>query len=163
MGAKIVTILHNTSETDALDAHFIAQREAELATAKGAARGEFARKIGVASLLGCAGLGLALFGASFFVAGPRFSVRDVVVDHIVQRDRPFDNYVPVDKPFYNYAPPALAPRSSAEKTFEGSKEWGNADVRGRILRPDGNGFVMMTETGAQSFFSRRDSALTASP
>ena len=64
----VVTILHNTSETDALDAHFIAKREAELAMAKGAARGEFVRRVGVAVLLGGAGLGLALFGASFLVA-----------------------------------------------------------------------------------------------
>ena len=48
--------------------------------------------------------------------------------------------------------PTLAPRTSEERTFEGGEAWRGADVRGRILRANRNGFDMMTDEGEQSYF-----------
>jgi hypothetical protein len=48
------------------------------------------------ALTGAAGA-VAIIGAvvvGVWVATPRFTVREVVVDHVVQRDVPFDNHVP---------------------------------------------------------------------
>ncbi len=51
--------------------------------------------------------------------------------------------------------PPKTPASPAEKSFEESEGWKDAVIRGRILRPDGNGFVLMTDAGEQSFFPAR--------
>ena len=115
------------------------------------------------ALAGAAGA-VAIIGAivaGVWIAGPRFSYREIEIPKITVRDAPFVNHVPQDKPFDNYVPhevgaaPALAPRTSEERTFEGSREWSSADIRGRILRPAGKGFVLLTAAGEQSFFPSR--------
>ena len=35
---------------------------------------------------------------------PKFSVREVTVDHVVPHEVPFDNHVPHEVPFDNYVP-----------------------------------------------------------
>jgi hypothetical protein len=91
-------------------------------------------------LAGAAGAALVI--GAVWVATPKFSVREVVVDHYVPRDIPFDNHVPQDKPFDNYVPrltpgpvaanPPDAPRSPAEKKFVNKPEYKDAVYRGRI-------------------------------
>ena len=156
MGAEIVTIINDESEVTRLQDFYARQRELE---AKAITRAAVLHASWRPMLAGAVGAALVI--AAVWVAAPKFSTREVVVEHVVQHDVPFANHIPQDKPFDNYVPhevgaaPALAPRSSAERSFEGSKEWDNADVRGRILRASGNGFVMMTEAGEQSFFPSR--------
>ena len=88
--------------------------------------------------------------AGVWIAGPHFSYRENEIPKITVRDVPFDNYVPheIQGPVAG-----LAPRTSEERKFEGSKEWASADVRGRILRAAGNGFAMMTGDGTEQNFS----------
>jgi hypothetical protein len=132
MDAKIVTIINDTSETDALDAHFIAKREAELAMAKGAARGEFVRRVGVASLLGGAGLGLALFGASFLIAPKEHVVmlpgKETVRETIREVPAP-----PIVKSDMGPRAPYAA-KTPEENRFVDKPEYKNATYRGRIVR-----------------------------
>ena len=109
--------------------------------------------------------GAAVVIACAWVAMPKFTIREVVVDHVVQHDVPFDNHVPQDKPFDNYVPqdrpmpgpsasavPGFAPRTSEEWAFVSTKGWREAVIRGRILRPDENGFILMTDQGEQGFY-----------
>jgi hypothetical protein len=69
------------------------------------------------------------------VTVPNIVPHDVQVDHIVPRD---------------VAPSPLA-KMPEERVFVGTPGWRDAVVRGRILRPDGRGFVMLTDMGEQSF------------
>jgi hypothetical protein len=103
------------------------------------------------ALAGAAGA-MAIIGAvvvGVWIATPRFTVREVEVDHIVRHDVPFDNHIPQDKPFDNYiprtvAPPPIAvnpptprsdaPRSPSEQKFTDTPEWKGAIYRGRIIR-----------------------------
>jgi hypothetical protein len=48
------------------------------------------------------------------------------------------------------APSPLA-KTPEERVFVGTPGWRDAVVRGGIPRPDGRGFVMLTDTGEQSF------------
>ena len=124
-----MTVLHDLSETDALDAHFIAKREAELAMAKGAARGELARRVGVASLLGGAGLGLALFGASFLVAPKERIVmlpgKETVRETVREVPAPKDVKAP-QSPY--------AARTPDENKFVDQPEYKTAKYHGRIVK-----------------------------
>ena len=115
----------------------------------------------------------ALVVGAVYATLPKFTVREVVVDHVVEKDVAINNPVPHDVPINNPIPhdvvievprivtkdfepsASLAPRSSEERTLEGSEAWRGADVRGRILRPDHNGFVLMTDSGEQSFYPAR--------
>jgi hypothetical protein len=94
---------------------------------------------------------------------PRFDVREVVVDHVVQHDVSVDHViphdVPIDIPFPHVVPAApetsaAAPRTPEERRFEAGKDWQDPSVvvRGRILRQDGRGFVLATDEGEQSFY-----------
>ncbi len=49
------------------------------------------------------------------------------------------------------AAPTTEARTPEEWRFVGSEAWRGADVRGRILRPMGNGFVMLTDEDEKSF------------
>ena len=98
-------------------------------------------------------VGAALVIGAVWVALPKFSVREVVVDRVIQRDVPFANHIPQDKPFDNYVPhevgaaPALAPRSSAERILRGLERMGQrrrprpnpAAGWQRLCHDDGNG------------------------
>jgi hypothetical protein len=102
---------------------------------------------------------------------------EVQIDRVVPHDVPVDRVVPhdvqIDVPRLvqrdvmigvprvaatpsTPAPPAElpaspAPRSPQERGFVQSEGWREAVVRGRILREDGNGFVLATGEGEQSF------------
>ena len=62
-----MTIEHDYSEVERLDAAFAAKRYAEAYATRAAARGTLIKRVGVASLLGGLGVGAALFGASFLI------------------------------------------------------------------------------------------------
>ena len=60
------------------------------------------------------GVGAAIMAAtvmgSVWVILPKISTREVVIDRVVQHDKPFDVYIPHAVPFDNYVPtPAAAP------------------------------------------------------
>jgi hypothetical protein len=92
---------------------------------------------------------------------------DVPVDHVVPHDVPVDHVVPhdvqIDVPrvaatpstpastTFSPPPSSPAPRSPQERGFVQSEGWREAIVRGRILREDGNGFVLDDGVGEQSF------------
>ena len=72
---------------------------------------------------------------------------DVQVDHVVTKD------VTIEIP--RIVEPAPLARTPAEEQFVGTESWRDAVIRGRILRPDHNGFVLMTDAGEQSFYSAK--------
>jgi hypothetical protein len=45
-----------------------------------------------------------------------------------------------------------APTTPQERAFEGTPGWKEAVIRGRILRPDANGFVLATDNGETGFY-----------
>ena len=114
-------------------------------------------------------VGAALVIAAVAIAQPRFTTREVIVDHVVQKDTPVDHLVPHDTiievphivtkdveipiPRVVETAPALAPRSREERALEGSEAWRGADVRGGFLRADKNGFDLVGEDGSEIFFS----------
>lgn len=104
--------------------------------------------------------GAALVIGAVYVTLPRFSTREVIVDHVVQKDVTVDHVVPhdveIDIPRIVAATPA--PSTPEEKAFVGTEGWRDAIIRGRILRPDHNGFVLMTDEGEQSFYPARTGA-----
>ena len=95
-------------------------------------------------------IGASLIIAAVWVATPKFTVREVVVDRVVPRDVPFENFVPHDKPFDNFvpvphnvpgpvaanppSPPPDPPKTPAERKFEGSSEYRDAPYHGRIIK-----------------------------
>jgi hypothetical protein len=89
---------------------------------------------------------------------PKVSYRDVAVDHVVPHDVTVNNLIPHDVPIdiprivESRSP---APRSPEERAFVGTQGWKDAVIRGRILRPDGNGFVLATDDGETSFYPAR--------
>jgi hypothetical protein len=95
-------------------------------------------------------VGAALVIAAVAIAQPRFTTREIVVDHVIPKDATVNNLVPhtveVEIPHIVTAAEARTPE---ERRFVGTR---GADVRGRILRPDGNGFVLATDAGEQSFY-----------
>jgi hypothetical protein len=107
-------------------------------------------------------VGASLIIAAVWVATPRFTTREVVVDHVIPKDVTVNNLVPhpveVEIPHIVIAAPTAEARTPEERRFVGTEAWRGADVRGRILRPDGNGFVLATDAGEQSFFPARISA-----
>ena len=146
--------------TDDPGVHDFSRLDAHLASTR---RTAFLHSVWRPLLAGAAGAALVI--AAVYVTLPKFSVREVVADHVVVHDVPFTNHIPQDKPFDNYVPhevqepvaaaAPLVPRTSEERTLEGSDAWKGADVRGRILRPDRNGFVLAGEAGEQSFYPAR--------
>jgi hypothetical protein len=114
-------------------------------------------------------LGAALVIGAVYVALPKFSAREVVVDHVVQKDVSVDHVVsrdvtvdhvvphevPLDIPRivapHDAAPSPLA-RSPAERSFTLTPGWQNSDIRGRVLRPNGTGFVLQTNEGEKNFY-----------
>jgi hypothetical protein len=93
-------------------------------------------------------VGASLIIAAVWVAMPKFTVREVVVDRVVPRDVPFDNYTPRNIPFDNFVPhnapgPVAAnpptprsdaPKTPAEKKFTETPAYKRAIYRGRIIK-----------------------------
>jgi hypothetical protein len=109
-------------------------------------------------------VGAVLVIAAVAIAQPRFTTREVVVDHVVQRDTPVDHVVPHDVTINNPIPhdveidiprivtTAPTPTTPEERAFVGTEGWRDAVIRGRILREDGNGFVLQTDAGPTGFY-----------
>jgi hypothetical protein len=76
---------------------------------------------------------------------PRITTRDVTVNNLVPHD------LPVEIPRVVAAPTPMA-RTPAEERFVETEGWKGAVIRGRILRPDKNGFVLLTDEGEQGFY-----------
>jgi hypothetical protein len=73
---------------------------------------------------------------------PKVTMRDVTVPNIVIKDVTVDHVIPL-------SPLAHTPE---ERSFTSTDDWRAADVRGRIVREIGNGFVLATEDhGEQEF------------
>jgi hypothetical protein len=85
---------------------------------------------------------------------PQVTMRDVNVPNIVPRDVSVDHVVPHDVPIEipRIVTASPAPRSPEERAFVGTEGWKDAVIRGRILRPDRNGFILMTDDGEQGFY-----------
>jgi hypothetical protein len=162
MDENIMTVIHDDSEVTRLEDFHARKRELE------------ARAITRAAVLHAAwrpmlagAVGAALVIGAVYVTLPKFSTREVVVDHVVSEDVTVDHIVPHDVQVDHVITkevtieiPRLvatspAPRSPEEKAFVGTEGWRDAVVRGRILRQDGNGFVLMTDAGEQSFYPAR--------
>jgi hypothetical protein len=106
-------------------------------------------------------IGATLIVAAVYVTLPKFTTREIIVDHVIIQDKPFTNYVPQDKPFDNYTPKEIAPpipvpatppiaaappaplpplappyaaKTPEEKPFVDSPEYRGAIYRGRIVR-----------------------------
>jgi hypothetical protein len=105
--------------------------------------------------------GAAVVVAAVYVTLPRFSTREVIVDHIVQKDVSVDHVVPRDVLINNPVPHdvpfdvpravSAAPASPQERSFVASEGWKDSVIRGRILREEGRGFVMLTDQGERRF------------
>jgi hypothetical protein len=102
--------------------------------------------------------------AAIWVVLPKFSTREVVVDHVVQKDVTVDHITPHDVVINNVIPrdvvvdiprivtPSPLARTPAEQSFTSTEDWRAADVRGRILREDRNGFILATDEGEKPFY-----------
>ena len=93
---------------------------------------------------------------------PRVTLRDVTVPNITMRDVSVNNIIPKDvvieipRMVESRSPtPSPEARTPDERRFASTKDWSEAIIRGRILRPDRNGFVLMTDDGEQSFYPAR--------
>jgi hypothetical protein len=106
-------------------------------------------------------IGASLIIAAVYVTLPKFTVREVVADHVIQHDVPFDNHVPQNKPFDNYIPrnapgpiaanpPPVAalpaPKTLEERKFVSRPEYETAQVKGRLVE-DKDGQIRF-DTGA---------------
>jgi hypothetical protein len=137
---KIVTLFHDTSAPDALDAHFIAERQGRLAMARAAARGEFIHKAGIAALLTGAGVGLACWGASFLVAPKVVTVTNEKLVTLPGKETVRETVREVPGPERTvYVTPA-------EKAFTDSPGFTHAEIRGRIIQSV-DGTALSFDTG----------------
>ena len=130
--------LHDFSR---LDAHMSAVRRTALLHASW--RPMLAGAIGAGLVIGAVALAMPRF-AYREVEIPRITMRDTVVPNIITKD------VEIDIPRI-VAPSPLA-RTPAEQSFTSTEDWRAADVRGRILRADRNGFVLVSEDGEEKAF-----------
>jgi hypothetical protein len=102
--------------------------------------------------------------AAIWAVLPKFSVREVVVDHVVQKDVTVDHITPHDVVINNVIPhdvvvdipriitPSPLARGPAEESFTSTEDWRGADVRGRIEREQAGGFVLATEDRGEQLF-----------
>jgi hypothetical protein len=79
---------------------------------------------------------------------PHVVTHDVTVDHVVPRDVPVDR-VPHDAPVAQTNPPAAPTTPMSETQFKNTPDWKDADIRGRILRTQGNGFIVKKDDGSE--------------
>ena len=159
-----MTVIHDDSEVTRLEDFHARKRELETRAITRAAVLHAAWRPMLAGAVGA-----ALVIAAVYVTLPKFSVREVVVDHVAPKDVQVDHVVTRDVSVNNIIPkdvtieipriiapsPAPEARTPDERRFVGTKDWDEAVIRGRILRPDHNGFVLMTDSGEQSFYPAR--------
>lgn len=97
------------------------------------------------------GVGAAIMAAtvmgSVWAILPKISTREIVVDHVVQRDKPFENYVPHDKPFDNYIPVAVQRDAEPPRAD-------HAPAAGGPYEPSGQAPVAPTPSGPSSSSSQ---------
>jgi hypothetical protein len=81
-------------------------------------------------------VGAALVIGAVAIAQPRFTTREVIVDHVVQKDVAFNNLIPHDIPIEipRIAAATPAPATPEERSFVATPGWKGAVVRGRIER-----------------------------
>jgi hypothetical protein len=104
-------------------------------------------------------LGARLIIAAVAVAQPRFVFRDIEIPRVTMRDVTVPNIVAKDIEVPHIIlkdveiPRVVSPEpvTPEERSFVATPGWKGAVVRGRIERAEGNGFVMLTDTGEQSF------------
>lgn len=134
-----------------LDAHMASVRRTALLNAVW--RPMLAGAAGAALVIGCVWVTLPKISYRE-IEVPRVTMRDVTVPNIVARDVQVDHLVPhdveVDIPRIVATSPA--PRSPEERRFVATEGWQGAIVRGRILREDRNGFVLLTDEGEKPFY-----------
>jgi hypothetical protein len=99
-----------------------------------------------------------------WVAGPRFSIREIEVPKVVLRDAVVPNIVSKDVTVPNIITkdveitvPRIVTtsplaRTPEERFFTSTEDWRAADVRGRIEREQTNGFVLATEDRGEQLF-----------
>jgi hypothetical protein len=99
-------------------------------------------------------VGAALVIGAVAIAQPRFTTREVIVDHVVQKDVAINNLIPHDIPIEipRIVAATPAPTTPEERSFVATPGWKGAVVRGRIERAQGNGFVLLTDEGEKSFY-----------
>jgi hypothetical protein len=140
--------LHDFSR---LDAHMSAVRRTALLHASW--RPMLAGAIGAGLVIGAVALAMPRF-AYREVEIPRITMHDTVVPNIVNKDVTVPNIitkdVEIDIP--RIVPPSPLARTPAEKSFTSTEDWRAADVRGRMLRADRNGFVLVSEDGEEKAF-----------
>jgi hypothetical protein len=144
--------LHDFSH---LEAHLATQRRALLM--REAWKPMAAGAAGAAMMIGAVVTGI-------WVAGPRFSIREVEVPKVVLRDAVVPNIVSKDVTVPNIitkdveiaipriVTPSPLAKTPEEQSFVATQGWSQAIVRGRILREDRNGFVLQTDAGEQGFY-----------
>jgi hypothetical protein len=137
---SVISVLNDTSNTDALDAHFIAEREGKLAMAKAAARGEFVRKAGIAALLTGAGIGLACLGGSFLLQPKIVTVTNEKVVTLPGKETVKETVREVP------GPERTVYVTAAEKAFVDSPGFAHAEIRGRIIQSV-DGIALSFDTG----------------
>ena len=166
MGAEITMIIHDDSAVTDLEDFHTRKRELE------------ARAITRAAVLHAAwrpmlagAVGAALVVAAVYVTLPKFSVREIEVPKVSYREveiprvKMVETEVPhivtrdIEIPIPRIVEPQPLARTPAEERFTSTDSWKDAIIRGRILRQDGNGFVLMTdEAGEQGFYPARINA-----
>jgi hypothetical protein len=138
MGSKIM-IVHDDSEVTRLQDFYARQRELE---ARAITRAAVLHASWRPLLAGA--VGAALIIAAVYVTLPKFSVRDVTVDHIIPHDVEVPHIILKDVemqgPAVKHPAPDMGPRAPyAAKTPEENKfvdkpEYKNATYRGRIVK-----------------------------
>jgi hypothetical protein len=133
---QIVTLVHDTSETDRLDEAFAAKRHAEAYATRAAARAVVVKRAGVAALLGGLGVGAALFGASFLLQPKERVVTLPGAEHVTERI--IEKQVP--------GPERIVAVTPTEKHFIDSPAFAAADIKGRII-PSVDGRALSFDSG----------------
>jgi hypothetical protein len=163
--------IHDTSDIDRLDQHFAERRDAELNArmdaekaktdvARSAALAERIRKIGIAALMGGAGLGTALFGASFMlhprvVYLPGKEIFHETIKEIPGPERIVTKEVPGPERIVTkevLGPERIVYVTQAEKEFISRPDYETAEFHGRIV-PDNH--TIKFDTG-KSFYPSKN-------
>jgi hypothetical protein len=111
-------------------------------------------------------VGAALVIAAVAIAQPRFTAREVVVDHVVEKDVAINNPVPHDVPINNPIPHDVVievPQfeTPAERAFTERPEYQDAPYHGRIVASRGHGALSFAD-GKDFFPAHWDAATSQS-
>jgi hypothetical protein len=136
-----------------VDAFMVARRRAMVLHAVW--RPMLAGAAGAALVIGCVWVTLPKISYRE-IEVPRVTMRDVpvpnIIPHDVQVDHVVPHDVPIDIPRIVVTTPAPTPITPEERRFVGTEGWRDAVIRGRILREDRNGFVLLTDEGEKPFY-----------